>query len=45
VKAGHVAGRAWTVDIAPTIATAIGAALPADLDGRPLDLTREAVKK
>jgi len=40
VKPGRVAGRAWTVDVAPTLATAVGAPLPPDLDGRPLDLAK-----
>ncbi len=38
VEAGAVRGRAATVDIAPTLARAIGLTPPADLDGRPLDL-------
>jgi hypothetical protein len=40
VKAGRVAGRAWTVDVAPTLATAVGIPLPPDLDGRPLELSK-----
>ena len=40
VKAGRVAGRAWTVDVAPTLATAVGLTLPPDLDGRPLELAK-----
>jgi len=40
VTAGRVAGRAWTVDVAPTLATALGIPLPAGLDGRPLDLAK-----
>jgi predicted AlkP superfamily pyrophosphatase or phosphodiesterase len=36
IEAGRVAGRAATVDIAPTLARHIGLALPAGLDGRPL---------
>jgi predicted AlkP superfamily pyrophosphatase or phosphodiesterase len=40
VAAGRVAGRAWSVDIAPTLATHLQVPLPEGLDGRPLDLTR-----
>jgi len=40
VKPGRVSGRAWTVDVAPTLATAVGAPLPQDLDGRPLELAK-----
>jgi predicted AlkP superfamily pyrophosphatase or phosphodiesterase len=35
---GRVAGRAATIDIAPTLATRLGVPLPTDLDGRPLPL-------
>jgi arylsulfatase A-like enzyme len=38
VQAGRVAGRAWTVDVAPTLATAVGVAVPKDVDGKPLPL-------
>ncbi len=38
VAPGRIAGRAWTVDVAPTLATAVGAQLPADLDGKALPL-------
>ena len=36
VPPGHVAGRALTVDIAPTLAALLGIEAPSDLDGRPL---------
>jgi predicted AlkP superfamily pyrophosphatase or phosphodiesterase len=36
VEAGSVAGRAATIDIAPTLARRLGIAPPADLDGRSL---------
>ena len=39
IAAGRVAGRAWTVDVAPTLATIVGVPLPKDLDGQPLALT------
>jgi len=38
VQAGRIAGRAWTVDVAPTLALAAGVPFPADLDGKPLPL-------
>lgn len=38
VVPGRVAGRAWTVDVAPTLATAVGIPLPTDLDGHALPL-------
>jgi hypothetical protein len=38
VEPGRIAGRAFTADIAPTIALAVDASLPGDLDGRPLPL-------
>jgi len=40
VKAGRVGGRAWTVDVAPTLARAVDLPLPKELDGRPLDLSK-----
>jgi predicted AlkP superfamily pyrophosphatase or phosphodiesterase len=40
VKAGRVPGRAWSVDLAPTLAALLHLQAPDGLDGRPLDLTR-----
>ncbi len=41
VEAGIVRGRAGPVDVAPTLARALGIAVPAGLDGRPLPLAGE----
>ena len=38
VSRGVVRGRATSVDIAPTLARAIGVEAPAELDGHPLSL-------
>lgn len=40
VKAGRVPGRAWSVDLAPTLAALLHLQPPDGLDGRPLDLTK-----
>jgi hypothetical protein len=44
VQPGRVGGRAWSVDVAPTLALAVGAPLPPDLDGRPLPLAGAATR-
>lgn len=41
VEPGRVDGPARTVDVAPTLAEALGLELPDDLDGRPLSLAGE----
>jgi len=41
VEGGRVDGPARTVDVAPTLAEALGLELPDDLDGRPLSLAGE----
>ncbi len=42
VEKGRIAGRAWSVDVAPTLSLAAGVPFPADLDGRPLELAAPA---
>jgi predicted AlkP superfamily pyrophosphatase or phosphodiesterase len=40
VAPGHISGPAGPVDIAPTLARLIGLAVPPDLDGRDLEVSR-----
>jgi len=45
VAPGTVTGAAHSVDIAPTLATAMGLIVPADLDGKPLSLLQPATDR